>query len=169
MPDSSYAAGAGTAQEKAERKRLLSDRGQAVALMHFDHIERQVALAVTKASLLVAASAFIVGAYVRVVVDFRVFSFLGSADLSKAVLVIGGACLMSPWSRCFPSEGAALKGTRFTMAGSPASFWTTTKSSFRGKTEIMSLIEICYAKSGPNHSGWIECFGTLRQVSGSSF
>jgi Family of unknown function (DUF5706) len=110
MPDSSDVVGAGTAQEKAERKRLLSDRGQAVALMHFDHIERQVALAVTKASLLVAASAFIVGAYIRVVVDFRIFSFLGSADLSKAVLVVGGACLMLGFTcalvAVFPKRGS---------------------------------------------------------------
>jgi hypothetical protein len=60
----------------SQRKRLLSDRGQAVALMHFEHVEKQVALAVTKASLLVAASAFIVGAYVKVVTDLRIFAIL---------------------------------------------------------------------------------------------
>jgi Family of unknown function (DUF5706) len=95
--------------EVSERKRLLSDRGQAVALMHFEHVERQVALAVTKASLLVAASAFIVGAYVKVVTDLRIFAILGWADLSTILFVFGGALLMTGFTcalvAAFPRRG----------------------------------------------------------------
>jgi hypothetical protein len=92
----------------SERKRLLSDRGQAVALMHFEHVEKQVALAVTKASLLVAASAF--GAYVKVATDLRIFAILGWTDLSTILFVVGGGLLMMGFTcalvAAFPRRGA---------------------------------------------------------------
>lgn len=106
MPDTSGAQ-TGTA---SQRSRALSDRGQAVALMHFDHVEKQVALAVTKAALLVAASAFIVGAYVRVVVDVHIFDiFVSSAPFSTVLFVIGGVFLMLGFTcalvAVFPKRG----------------------------------------------------------------
>lgn len=70
----------------------LSPRGQLVALTYFDHVERQIALAVTKASLLVAASALIVAAFVRAIIDIKIFVIL---DVGWIVLfAFGGALLL---------------------------------------------------------------------------
>jgi hypothetical protein len=92
-----------------QRSSVLSGKGQAVALMHFDHVEKQVALAVTKAALLVAASAFIVGAYVRVMVVLHIFEALGPTDLSTILFIIGGAFLMIGFTcalvAVFPKRG----------------------------------------------------------------
>lgn len=84
----------------------MSEFHQTVALSYFDHVERQIQLAVTKASFLVAAVSILLTAYLRVVVDLRFFSSLESAAFrgvisevayraSTATFLICGLCLVS--------------------------------------------------------------------------
>jgi hypothetical protein len=72
----------------------LSQWGKQVAVTHFEHVERQVALAATKASLLVAASALIIGAFLRAITDFRIFETLGWNDRWSIAFAAGGLLLV---------------------------------------------------------------------------
>jgi hypothetical protein len=87
----------------------LTQRAQAVALTHFEHVERQVQLAATKASLIVAAVALMLNAYVKVANDYEIFFNLdivaGRWFMLGGVLLIVGliaallAVFPKTWSR----------------------------------------------------------------------
>jgi hypothetical protein len=70
------------------------ERAQTIALAHFEHVERQVQLAATKASLIVAADALMLNAYLKVITDYEVFTALGRIplrwfSLGGGLLVVG--------------------------------------------------------------------------------
>jgi hypothetical protein len=71
----------------------LSLRGRELALAHFNHVEQQVTLAATTAGLIVAADALIIGAYVTVVKEYKVFKELGTS-LEVVGFAAGGGMLI---------------------------------------------------------------------------
>jgi Family of unknown function (DUF5706) len=86
-------------------------RLEKVAYDYFDHVERQINLAVTKSSLLVAAAALAGGIFVKFVTDHRGLLvdyfpiFLASA--AGLLLLAGLLCaLVSIWPRFTPAEDA---------------------------------------------------------------
>jgi hypothetical protein len=76
----------------------MSEFHQTVALSYFEHVERQIQLAVTKASFLVAALSILLTAYLRAVVDLRFFGSLESAvrkgDIGEAAYHASTATFM---------------------------------------------------------------------------
>jgi hypothetical protein len=79
-----YTMANGTGNQVAQpQDGALSERGRSIAMMYFEHVERQVALAVTKASILVVAGAFVIGAYVKAIADYHIF--LSLYQLSKSL------------------------------------------------------------------------------------
>jgi hypothetical protein len=72
----------------------ISQRGYELALVHFNHVEQQVALATTTAGLIVAADALLLGAYVSVSKDYKTFSTLG-ATFPGIVFMLAGALIVA--------------------------------------------------------------------------
>lgn len=72
----------------------LSERGQEIALMHFEHVEQQVSLAATTAGLIVAADALIIGAYINIASAFQVFADV-SLTWTSLLFGISGALLVT--------------------------------------------------------------------------
>ena len=72
----------------------ISQRGYELALVHFNHVEQQVALATTTAGLIVAADALLLGAYVSVSKDYKTFSTLG-ATFPGIVFLLAGALIVA--------------------------------------------------------------------------
>jgi hypothetical protein len=78
----------------------LSQRGQELALMHFNHVEHQVALAATTAGLIVAADALLIGAYVTLIKNYAIFRVFGLwaegilFGMGGGFLVIGFLCAL---------------------------------------------------------------------------
>jgi hypothetical protein len=70
----------------------LSQRGRELALAHFNHVEQQVSLAATTAGLIVAADALLLGAYVAISKDYKVFNTLGVSI--GGLLYVASGCLI---------------------------------------------------------------------------
>jgi hypothetical protein len=63
-------------------------------VIHFNHVEQQVALAITTSALVVAANALILGGYITIAKEWQVFSKLGPVSgyfffLSGVYLILG--------------------------------------------------------------------------------
>ena len=71
----------------------------AVAQNYFKHVEKQVALATTKAQLLVAGLAFLLTAYVRLIVDAGVLSSLDRTISRPNAPPLGKVCKTSSVDR----------------------------------------------------------------------
>ena len=78
--------------EKDKRYGEMSEAAQKIALMHFDHVERQIQLAATKAALMVTADALILTAYLKVVNDYQVFDH--PIDIWTWLFGLGGILLL---------------------------------------------------------------------------
>ena len=72
----------------------LSKRGQELALCHFNHVEQQVALAAATAGLVVAATALILGAYITIIKEFKIFHVLGFTTQGAAFVSAGGLIVL---------------------------------------------------------------------------
>jgi Family of unknown function (DUF5706) len=72
---------------------LLTNEARGIALAHFEHVEKQVALATTTAALIVTATALLLNAYLMIANNYHVFSTLRPA-WERAIFFGGGVALV---------------------------------------------------------------------------
>jgi hypothetical protein len=163
-PESAEVMGHAPADPEAG-KRL--ERAQTIALTHFEHVERQVQLAATKASLIVAADALMLNAYLKAITDYEVFMALSGIplrwfSLGGGFLVVGFvAALLAVFPKTW--GGGGIDNVLFygSIARSNEqvyinSFWSNARA---GKLDDALLLQI------HGKSGWLKKMFMLTSIS----
>jgi hypothetical protein len=70
----------------------LPETGHKIALIHFEHVERQVQLAAAMAAIIVTADALMLNAYLKAATDYKVFITLGTVP--SRWFFVGGLLLL---------------------------------------------------------------------------